>query len=105
MYSKQTPERDCKALESWHQCSKDWASYNSEIRFELVETEDILNAGHWVDPESATQACAETMGIVDMRNVRSADGTTVRCFLLDCLKALLELNGLSASIEMHMGEP
>lgn len=97
MYSKQTPERDCKVSASWHQCFRDWASYNSEVRVELVETEDVLNAGHWVDPESATQACAETVGIVDTRNVSSADVTTVRCFLLDCLKALLELNGGSIS--------
>ena len=93
MYLRRTPERDCTALATWWQCSRVWRSYNNEVSVELVETEDVLKAGHWVDPESAMQACAETMGIVDARKVRSAEVTVVRCFHLDCLKALPELHG------------
>lgn len=49
-----------------------WVSYNSEESVVSVEKEDVLKAGHWVEPFRGMQLCAVAAVIKSAMAVRRA---------------------------------
>lgn len=73
--SKRMREKGCRLSASEISCTGGYStgkSYYREVREDSVETEDVLNAGHCVEPFKETQLCAVTAGAVTTSAVRRA---------------------------------